>query len=366
MTFYLFKFLIVHILVLGGAFAGAFSEPHIPSPQSIGKIENAESRGSNYGAQNNATIPTARDAAMKVGVKPPIEASAAMWKRAWNLHRTLIPVLHVFDRLKPPDSSLSLMILWLKALSANDKESPAFDDSLTYDLLPPVTRCLVSKRLRRFFPRLHHANVEIRTAFLDQSVAAVVNQVRLVSPPKKIRLISLGGGYDPRSIKFRERGIVDAAIELDLPKVVSAKQKIFTSKRFRRRRPSLRNDSIPTFHSVDLNDLDAVETTLWDILISDPENSWHTIFLFEAVMIYLNEGAPNSLLALCSRVLQESGCSGTLCFADRLERIPGGDKDMAVTVLAQTGWRLITWSPKPGLARHMGVAEPIHDAKKQN
>jgi len=52
--------------------------------------------------------------------------------------------------------------LWWKAIAGNDKSSPVYDYSLSYDLLPPVTRWLVSKRLCRFYPRLHHANVEIR------------------------------------------------------------------------------------------------------------------------------------------------------------------------------------------------------------
>ena len=48
--------------------------------------------------------------------------------------------------------------------------------------------------------------------------------------------------------------------------------------------------------------------------------------------------------------------SSYLCFADRLENIPGGDEDAADIEMNSTGWELIDWWPKPGLARHMGVA----------
>ena len=77
-------------------------------------------------------------------------------------------------------------------------------------------------------------------------------------------------------------------------------------------------------------------------------------------MIYLNEGVPHGLLNVCRNVLRKTKSSrGSLVFADRLERIPGGDYDIAQPVLAEAGWRIVDWQPKPGLARHMGVAEPI-------
>lgn len=96
-----------------------------------------------------------------------------------------------------------------------------YDDSLAYDLLPRGSRVLVGKRLRKFYPRLHHANVEIRTAYLDQSVTRIIDEIHATKEPRaRIRLISLGAGYDVRSIKFRERGLVVQAIELDLPEVI--------------------------------------------------------------------------------------------------------------------------------------------------
>lgn len=341
-----------------------------------------ESRDAKY-ANPNSTIPTAREAATKLGVQPPIDAPASSYKRAWNMHRAAMPLLHFGDRCKPPDSSLSLMCLWWKALAANDPHSPAYDSYLTYDMLPYLTRWLVGPTFCKWFPRLHHANVEIRTAFLDRSVKHIVEGlVAKEEQPQqesshndndhqnrpKIRLITLGGGYDARSIKFRQEGLVDHAIELDLPNVVDAKRKLFSDPRLQRRRqrrrdPSLKLQSVlllPDLYPVDLNQLSDVEAILTDLVVSPDHEMWHAIFLFEGVMIYLNEGVPHGLLNVCRNVLRKNNSSrGSLVFADRLERIPGGDYDIARHVLAEAGWRIVDWQPKPGLARHMGVAEPI-------
>lgn len=332
-------------------------------------------RGNHYNNSTNSTILAARDAAAAVGVVPPVDVSPAVWKRAYTAQKYATPILHWFDRHKPPNQSLNLYCIWWKALSGNDINSPVFDDYLSYDLLPRGTRWVVLKPY--LFPRLHHANVEIRTAFLDRSVTlfsqeyrqAIAAERRDASSTRsggnvtKIRLISLGAGYDVRSMKLRERDVVDEAYELDLPNVVSAKRKILESRRFQRRRPHTAKESLPTAFPVDLNDVERVKKILLDILqlrSPDGENddqSWHTIFLFEAVMIYLNESVPRSLLEVCSDVLQTSGQRGSLCFADRLENVPGGEYTSACKAMRDAGWDLVEWLPKPGLARHMGRAK---------
>lgn len=339
----------------------AFRQPQLPK-------EIAGTRGDRYGALNNSTIPTAAESADSVGVLPPLEASTKTWKRAWKIFGTALPLLHTFDRVKPPDSKLALHCLWWKALSGNDKNSPVYDESLAYDLLPRMSRVVVGKKLRRFYPRLHHANVEIRTAFLDKTVTELVTNIRKSSQKEKtnIRLVSLGAGYDVRSIKLRERGIIDHAIELDLPDVIDAKTRILQSRRFRRRRPWLTDESFPEFYPVDLNQLEDVERILRKILRDgDGTCEWRTIFLFEGVMIYLGEGVPAGLLELTSKALRTSGqTEGFLVFADRLENIPGGDLEIGTNELARNGWNITEWLPKPGLARHMGCAKLICEASK--
>ena len=188
---------------------------------------------------------------------------------------------------------------------------------------------------------------------------------------------SLGAGYVVRSIKLLASGLIDQAIELDLPVVVQAKTKLLERlEKRRQRRRQRRQLRQPTLYGVDLNDIAAVQSLLESILgmqISDncsggsgtPQTrkvSWHTIFMFEGVMIYLNEGIPTALLRVCRMVLEQQHQQGSLCFADRLENIPAGDYDIAVPVLAKQGWNLTIWQPKPGLARGIpgrGCAEML-------
>ena len=320
-------------------------------------------RGYTYGTQNNSTILTAIDAAAAVGVKPPASnVSARRWKWAYMIQKYATPLLHVFDRYKPPNSSLNVYCMWWKALSGNDKSSPVYDNELSYDLLPRVSRQII-KWFSKLFPRLHHANVEIRTAFLDQAITNCVIEERNRSKDQvKFRLVTFGAGYDIRSIKLKERGLIDEAIELDLPNVVDAKQLLLSSNRFKRRRPTTTQLHLPKqFYRVDLNNVTSVQTILDDIISIETGKGerYHTIFVFEAVLIYLNDGIPHSLLQVCSNALRTNKVEGSLCFADRLENVPGGNYTLAMNEMTSTGWSLVQWLPKPGLARHMGRAKPL-------
>mmetsp|Transcript_3330 Transcript_3330/g.5575 ORF Transcript_3330/g.5575 Transcript_3330/m.5575 type:complete len:474 (-) Transcript_3330:271-1692(-) len=439
-------------------------------------------RGSNkYGTNNNSTILTPSDAAQKVGVLPTKNATKGEWQRAWKLHRGLMKPLHLMDGCRPKDSKLALACLWWKALAGNDKSSPVHDYSLSYDLLPPITRWIVSSRVCRFYPRLHHANVEIRTAYLDKALTNIINtimndyntaaassstqqqhQSMQKKKKKKIRLVVMGGGYDTRSIKLLEQSLLMQSVggdtatstpynllqrrhgrsqrrrrrwyhrllrrnnnrhnsndddsitssagnafinitntnynleayELDLPEVVTAKRKLLLQRLFRRR-PWLQqrttagrmntNDNgqeeeeekeYPILMEANFNDLNATRKVLEGILLNNDDESENeedvtNIVLFEGVMIYLDEGIPHALLELCSDVLKKSRSSGRsgsssttaalgyLCFADRLENIPGGDEDAAQLEMECTGWELVVFLSKPGLARHMGVARVV-------
>ena len=224
------------------------------------------------------------------------------------------------------------------------------------------------------------------------------------SPRKKIRLIVMGGGYDTRSFKLLEQSLLTddqiphhkllqkkqtcfrqlfrrrqpqpqlqnafaklpssiydmECYELDLPEVVSAKSKLL-NRRLSRRRPWLGETSkYPQLIPVNFNNLNETRRAL-EKIIDGPDtckSNVENLILFEGVMIYLDQGIPHSLLELCSDVLRRSHVEGEgyLCFADRLENIPGGDKDLALIEMDRTGWELMDWLSKPGLARHMGVA----------
>lgn len=377
----------------------------------------ANIRGNRYGTSNNSTILTAEDAAQAVGVIPPlVNASKGKWKRAWKFHQFMLPILHSTERFDKfswrfpfrkkkekrksekiiitKDSYLNLACLWWKAISGNDKNSPAYDEGLAYDLLPKLSRYVVhpfiiNNRILNRYPRLHHANVEIRTAFLDkilnqaiisyQEKELAISSLSEVKRKTKFRLISIGSGYDLRSVKFLSRGIVDEAYELDLPSVVQTKQCLLETRLCKRRPEFSSSDSqydegsesfkyFPKFREVDLNNLGHFEEILTDIVDfgKDGAEQWHNIFLFEGVMIYLDKSIPSNLLRICSEVTMKSylGSSSStssendlplasLCLADRLENVPEGNFDMGTIELQNNGsWDIEIWLPKPGMARH--------------
>ena len=345
-------------------------------------------RGEKYN-HKNSSLPSPAIVAQRLGVKPTKEASSKTWQRAWKTHKRLIPLLHSTDSCKPPDSSLNLACMWWKSLSGNDKSSPVYDNGLAYDLLPSGWRKIVNVRLRKLYPRLHHGNVELRTAYLDSQINEIVQKVRSRdgnengngngSDKTLIRLICMGAGYDTRGVKMLERNTVDQVVELDLPEVVNAKERLF--ERLLKRRPWLRELTMPTLVPSDFNNVPDVRQKLDAVLRdraqdherqrqrhdddADEEEEeeqqmitkCHTIFVFEGVMIYLNDGVPSSLLNITSSVLSETNLEGSLCFADRLENVPGGDFDLGVKELENNGWQMKDWCPKPGLARHMGSAK---------
>ena len=203
----------------------------------------------------------------------------------------------------------------------------------------------------------------------------------------------MGAGYDARAVRLLSTGQVQQAYELDVPDVVASKRIML--RRLQQRLESSSNNidvSLPTCIGIDLNNLSAVESTLNTIMANttvaghddgggDDSNDetlsggpWHTIFVFEGVLIYLNQTIPTQLLQLCASTVKKSSMVGTeqdkewtsssaeatasLCFADLLENMTGrgNDVDFAGQQLAGMGWDLIDWCPKPGLARHMGVA----------
>ena len=177
--------------------------------------------------------------------------------------------------------------------------------------------------------------------------------------------------------------------ELDLPEVVQAKRRLLNTRLFRRR-PWLRDaqardvgkkqHNYPNLVEANFNNVDETRKALEGILLQSPlpsltngtlmdcefgHDDVTNIIIFEGVMIYLDEGIPHALLQLCSEVLLKTAnlsssstpsSEGYLCFADRLENIPGGDSDAASIEMDSTGWELLDWLPKPGLARHMGIA----------
>ena len=319
--------------------------------------------------------PISENDAVALGVAPGAPPNRRQRQRASFWFHRFLALSQWLDPLRLPNSFVNYQCVWWKALSGNDKASPLFDRGWAYDMLPPVTRWAVASTFVPLYPRYHHANVELRTAYLDQAMKTIVQRQIAPHPEiRKIRLVLLGCGYDLRSLKMAHNYGTQQChyemelIELDLPDVISAKRTLL-QKRFCKRRPELKKwvDSIQTF-GVDLNHVDQVRDILNKILEtssggSGDNNNCFTVFVFEAVLVYLNDGVASQLLRILSDLLKKHATAsresnlGCVCFADVLSNVDEDqNEESARKELAQNGWELQDWLPKPGKTRHMGWA----------
>ena len=302
------------------------------------------------------------------------------------LQRNAVPFLHAFDKCSAKDTNLNLAVLWWKSISGNKLGSSTFDGFVAYDMLPDITRIIVGFPFCWLYPNLHHQNVALRTAFLDQAlVDAIVkngddieNSATILStavderPP---RIVTLGAGFDTRSLRYHSsdgafRKLKNSKVnadfyEIDLCPVVDQKMRVF--ERFLKRRPK---SILPKLYGADLNDIEEVQKQL-SAIFSDfgdqgvGTEKRPTVFIVEAVLMYLKEENVLPLLKMAMSTAAKHSTSVKLCFADRLPGMPHDDKDVevekkaAVEILSTIGLRLKTWQPKPGRARHMGIAEFI-------
>ena len=227
-----------------------------------------------------------------------------------------------------------------------------------YDLLPNATRWIV-KVFSRFFPPLHHVNIQLRTTFLDDRTRTIATKVRSKASksnkPTRIRLVVVGAGYDTRSLRFLESGVIDEAIEIDLEHVVEAKKALLGSASFQNRRP---NCKLPSMASVNLNDMETTNVTLTSILNKEAPGDGegvYTIFLLEGILVHLESGAPAKVLKLLRTFCNdEDGC---LIFCDCIQGVTNRSLELAQSVLKDAGWYLKEFLATPTRTPHFGVAE---------
>ena len=343
---------------------------------------------------STSTLLSADEVAKRVGVAPTdSKATRRQRLRAYWWFKKLLTISQFFDPIQIPNSYVNYQCIWWKAISGNDRNSPLYDTSgglLYYDLLPPVTRLAVATPLATYFyPRFHHANVELRTYYLDTVMEQIVKSsiplpssndndtTTMKQQHTTIRLVLFGCGYDLRSLRMalryqEQQGYRMEFIELDLPHVIEAKQLLF-QQRLVRRRPDLKEliSQIQMF-GVDLNDIDQVESILKSQLTAnDIATPSITIFVFEAILVYLDEGIPSKILTVLSEILRGrsgpssgSGVATTaaICFADTLENIKSNQESEAREELKKYGWDLQDWITKPGKTNHLGWATLLSDS----
>ena len=83
------------------------------------------------------------------------------------------------------------------------------------------------------------------------------------------------------------------------------------------------------------------------------------IFVFEAILVHLDEGIPSKILTILGDLLRRSGQSDTvaaICFADALENVKSNQESQAREELQQCGWELQDWITKPGKTNDLRFA----------
>jgi O-methyltransferase involved in polyketide biosynthesis len=297
--------------------------------------------------------PPLKESAALLGVDPPLTAPRFVWQTAWRVGRHAMPLLHRWDACAPTDTNVNLWVCWLKAIAGNRRRGCS-DGGLAYDLLPSVTRRVVARPLARLYPRLHHQNVAMRTAYLDQAVERELAS----AAGRNATIVVLGAGFDARALRLESGPARSAAwAEIDLPHVVEQKRRLLG--RLVKRRPALdRRVAAISHHPANLTIASEARAALRAALAASTPGG-HVIFVIEALLIYLPPEAAATLLSACTEEATTAGASRiALCFADRLPDVPGCRYDDARNALRQAGLELeeASYLPKPGLARHMGVA----------
>jgi O-methyltransferase involved in polyketide biosynthesis len=321
---------------------------------------------------------------------------------SWKFHGRLLPFMHWGDTIAVPDMYVNLRVLWCKALSSFHPHSPAVYEGgssannnnnsscsnncnhfVTYRMLPPWTRWPL-KYGWWIFPRWMHANIELRTAYLNQIITQELKRLQADHRhyQQKICILVLGGGYDPRGAKLLMSPSlpVDRVYELDLPTVVQSKQALLD--RAYRDHDTWAQQKKNHFcgKAVDLNDNVAVDRVLDEIgkeLQQDGKDfsGWYTIVISEAIFLYLQPGVASRILQRISIQFGNNnniGGGASFAFADRLDldsditadSEPGDGMETTVQSriqkwLLKNGWTLQDFKSKTGATKHLGLATAI-------
>jgi len=312
-------------------------------------------------------------AADELQLSPPWNAPRWLWSFAWKVQTWAMPLLHMFDQLRPQDTFLNLNVLWWKAISGNRRLSSTYDNGFSFDLLPPLTRRVTQFPLCYLFPNLHHQNVALRTAFMDKQLA---EQLAIGEKEQQdVVVVTLGAGFDTRSLRFLARGPGQSTsqfYEMDLPAVVEQKRRLL-QERFLLRRPGSR---LPVLLPGDLNIEQDVVAAFDSILLQQQQQQrqgrgLRVVLMVEAVLMYVKDANVLPALTAAVNAAQRMGAKDAVfIFSDRFPGVieqlsapeaeglgDGREQQLVAEFLKRAGGLEITnWTPKPGRARHMGTA----------
>lgn len=292
-------------------------------------------------------------AVTELKIAAPWNAPKIVWSYAWKIHQFMIPLLHFFDAITPKDSFINLPVLWWKAISGCRFGSKLYDNNTAFDLLPSITRYIVAFPLCYLFPNLHHQNVALRTIYLDNALSSELNDTEASN------VIVLGAGYDTRSLRYLQKNHIHDFFEFDFPNVM--KSKALMLERYKRRRRMAHSDKMPKLFEADLNDLNLVQSQLKSLFESNKKKK--TIFVVEAVLMYMKDENVSKLLQIAIQEASLASKSVSIVFADRFPSVrldnPHDEKHDVIQFFNQLNLKLQDWCPKPGRARHMGIASTL-------
>lgn len=207
---------------------------------------------------------------------PSTRAPRFLWKLAWDFGKKSLSILHnpyLTSGYVPSDRNVNLSVLYWKALDG---------DEYARALLPGrLGRLFTSRAFRWMYPRLHHANVGIRTRFINRCLESVVAEEEggdggVADITQGFNVLILGAGFDSRGVRLLDGGgVVDKGkvrvVEFDLEGVVKEKGKVF-ERNYRRRRRRRRKsagwggsqEQLPILTNINLNYLEGTRATLSD------------------------------------------------------------------------------------------------------
>ena len=196
----------------------------------------------------------------------------------------------------------------------------------------PAARGAPSRRAAAaaVLPRLHHQNIKLRAKFLDDAV-----RDELRRGDDDVAVVALGAGFDGRAARAVEGRGPRARRDVDLPEVIAQKRSVLG-----------RADG----YGAELIACDLAGAGVEAALARAIANRTRVIFVVEALLIYLDAAAADGTrrVAAARRAPRCRSASRT------------GSRSAASTrrraLFADRGFDLVRYLPKPGLARHMGVA----------
>eukprot|EP00587_Corethron_hystrix_P003373 CAMPEP_0113314904 /NCGR_PEP_ID=MMETSP0010_2-20120614/10777_1 /TAXON_ID=216773 ORGANISM="Corethron hystrix, Strain 308" /NCGR_SAMPLE_ID=MMETSP0010_2 /ASSEMBLY_ACC=CAM_ASM_000155 /LENGTH=853 /DNA_ID=CAMNT_0000171281 /DNA_START=275 /DNA_END=2836 /DNA_ORIENTATION=+ /assembly_acc=CAM_ASM_000155 len=244
----------------------------------------------------------------------------------------IFSLLHAFDDCGIEDSSKNLRVLWVRALLAYRKK---IKDDVAHKFLPSNTRSLVTTEwgANILDPILPFAEwIEARTQFIDEGLNHFLSNPLCTDPETGSKLecqvVLLGAGYDTRALRYRhEHGNKAKFIEVDLPSVVEGKSKLY--KKFQKEQdPEWNIDKYgSTLVPFDLNDAGGPDPkSLVQILRENGlKKDTPTLFVSEAVLFYVNEGAVRNIMNDFFNFASQGGNGDSeraetlFCFTDTLK-----------------------------------------------